>query len=464
MKSWRRSTWLIPMLLASLACQVVYHAFAPTGGSQINVRAHRPALKATHTALPPTATPLPSPTPTSTPTPTAVPSPTIAPTASPVHFAVFEDLWTTIRDFYLYPDFNGLDWQAVYNDYYQQISAGFEDEDFYAAMDRMVASLGDDHSFFLDPQRARAEDVGFAGENDYVGIGIVSNAVPERKRVTIVVVFPDSPADRAGLKPHDNIIAVNGTPILDESGFRRDLLRGPAGSEIELTVQTPDQEPRQIVLTRERIQGPLPVPSELLASNSGKQIGYLLLTGFADETIDDQVAQALDELSRDAALDGLIIDNRQNSGGADDIARGVLAYFTSGVLGHFVDRDNEMRPFRVSGSSIEGSNRLPLVILIGPNTVSFGEIFAGILKDSGRAYLIGETTEGNMELLWGYDFPDGSRAWIARERFRPTTHPELDWEQSGIIPDLVLASNWDEVTLGTDPVITAALEHLDRQP
>jgi C-terminal processing protease CtpA/Prc len=206
------------------------------------------------------------------------------------------------------------------------------------------------------------------------------------------------------------------------------------------------------------------VPSELLASNSGKQIGYLLLTGFADETIDDQVAQALDELSRDAALDGLIIDNRQNSGGADDIARGVLAYFTSGVLGHFVDRDNEMRPFRVSGSSIEGSNRLPLVILIGPNTVSFGEIFAGILKDSGRAYLIGETTEGNMELLWGYDFPDGSRAWIAREKFLPSRHPELDWEKSGIIPDLVLASNWDEVTLGTDPVIIAALQHLDQQP
>jgi len=217
-------------------------------------------------------------------------------------------------------------------------------------------------------------------------------------------------------------------------------------------------------LTRERIRGSLPVPSELLATNSGKRIGYILLSGFSDETIDDQVAQALNELSRDAPLEGLIIDNRQNSGGADDIARGVLAYFTSGVLGHFVDRNNELRPFQVIGNNIEGSNRMPLVILIGPNTISFGEIFSGILHDAGRAYLIGETTEGNMELLWGYDFADGSRAWIAREKFLPGKNPDQDWEESGIIPDLVLASNWDEVTLETDPVISAALDHLDQRP
>ena len=57
-------------------------------------------------------------------------------------------------------------------------------------------------------------------------------------------------------------------------------------------------------------------------------------------------------------------------------------------------------------------------MLVGPDTISFGEIFSGILKDQGRATLIGETTSGNVEILWGYDFKDGSRAWIAHDTFK----------------------------------------------
>ena len=115
----------------------------------------------------------------------------------------------------------------------------------------------------------------------------------------------------------------------------------------------------------------------------------------------------------------------------------------------------------------EGVQRmLPLVALVGPNTVSFGEIYSGVLRDMGRASIIGELTGGNVELLRGYDFEDGSRAWIANENFQPRNHPEQDWEASGIIPDITVASNWDEVTLQTDPAVQAALELLDtaRQP
>jgi C-terminal processing protease CtpA/Prc len=141
----------------------------------------------------------------------------------------------------------------------------------------------------------------------------------------------------------------------------------------------------------------------------------------------------------------------------------VLSYFTSGRLGFFIDRNQFQRPMRVRGNGIGGSDRLPLVVLVGPDTVSFGEIFSGILSDIGRAYLIGEPTEGNIELLWGYDFEDGSRAWLARETFRPLNHPDDDWETAGITPDMILSSNWDEVTTETDPLIQAALEYLDMQ-
>ncbi|MCP4372097.1 MAG: peptidase S41, partial [Deltaproteobacteria bacterium] len=79
------------------------------------------------------------------------------------------------------------------------------------------------------------------------------------------------------------------------------------------------------------------------------------------------------------------------------------------------------------------------------------------------AYLIGETTLGNVETLWGYDFEDNSRAWIAHDSFRPFFHPDEDWEQTGIIPHLTILANWDEYTFETDPVIAAAKAYLDER-
>jgi C-terminal peptidase prc len=370
-------------------------------------------------------------------------------------------LWRIVRDTYLYPDFNGLDWEAIGDEYRHKVEAGLTYTDFYAAMEEMISRLGDDHSVFLPPEEASAESAEFAGENDYVGIGVLTKVVTERKRLTILVVFPDSPAERAGLQPHDNILAVDGEAVVDEDGYRRNLLRGPENTTITLTVQTPGEAPRQVDITRQRVSGAVPVPYRELTTPKGKRVGYILLVTFADETVDDQVERALKALTAEAPLDGVILDNRQNSGGADEVARGVLGFFTSGTLGHFVDRDNRRRAFNIIGSDINGSMSVPLVVMVGSGTASFGEIFAGVLKDSGRAYIIGETTEGNIELLWGYEFEDGSRAWIAHETFRPRRHPNDNWEQSGIVPDLTVAVNWDEVTLESDAAIQAALEYLD---
>jgi C-terminal processing protease CtpA/Prc len=202
----------------------------------------------------------------------------------------------------------------------------------------------------------------------------------------------------------------------------------------------------------------VPVPNEVLSSPSGKRIGYILLVTFNDGTIDDQVGKVLNEMTSQGPLDGLIIDNRQNSGGADTILRGVLGYFTSGSLGYFISRETE-RPLQVDQLDINGSQQLPLVVLVGPGTASYGEVFSGVLKDVNRAYLIGETTDGNVETLWGYDFDDGSRAWLAHESFRPINHQEDDWEESGIIPDQTVIAGWDEYSLDNDPVVQAALDY-----
>jgi len=226
-------------------------------------------------------------------------------------------------------------------------------------------------------------------------------------------------------------------------------------------VQTPGGEPRQVSLTRRRVTGSVPVPYTEMITQGGKRVAYILLVTFADETVDNQVEHALKDLTSRGPLDGLILDNRQNSGGADNVTRAVLGFFTHGTLGHFIDRQKSRRAFNVIGTDINGSSEIPLVVLVGPGTVSFGEISAGVLKDTQRAHLIGATTEGNIELLWGFDFDDGSRAWIAHETFRPLNHPNENWEEIGIIPDVQAPSEWDLVTNDTDPAIQAALEYLD---
>jgi C-terminal processing protease CtpA/Prc len=246
---------------------------------------------------------------------------------------------------------------------------------------------------------------------------------------------------------------------LDENGLLQDIVRGPEGTTITMTVQTPGDKPRELHLTRHRITGDYPVVHRVITTPDGKRIGYILLITFEDSTVDEKVAAALQEMTADAPLDGLILDNRMNNGGSSTVLEPMLSYFAGGNLGYYINHD-EQRPLQVKLNDINGSSQVPLVVLIGPGTVSFGEIFAGILQDIGRAYLIGTTTDGNVEILWGYDLEDGSQLWLANETFRPLNHPDQEWEKSGIIPDLSAPGDFDQYSLDNDPAVLAAIGYV----
>jgi carboxyl-terminal processing protease len=399
--------------------------------------------------------------PTNTHEDSRVSSPTSA-TALPVasQLAIFEELWQIVERDYLYDDFNGLDWDSVYAQYRANIESGISDEDFYRNMAEMVQLLGDDHSVYLNPEEAAQEDAQYTGENDFVGFGVLLSAIPEKERAVILVTFDDSPAYEAGLKPRDSILTIDGQPVLNEEGFLNDSLLGPSGSTAILTVQTPGEDPRQISITRRQVTGSLPVPYSIITTPDGKRVGYILLVSFTDSSIERKIA-ALLGIFHNNEVEGIIIDNRMNEGGADTVLRQVLSYFTEGTLGYFINRRGKF-PLHINEPEyVLNSGELPMVVLVGPNTVSFGEIFSGILKDTHRAYLIGEKTDGNIEILWGYTFEDGSRAWIAHDTFRPVNHPEHDWEQTGIIPDLTIPVAWDEFSVTDDPAVQAALDYFD---
>jgi C-terminal peptidase prc len=370
-------------------------------------------------------------------------------------------MWSTVKDNYLYPDFNGVNWEDIYQEFLPRVQAGLTIQDFYAAMSEMIGRLNDEHSAFLNPQQVAEQEARYSGDFHYVGIGVVTMSVPERRRLTIGAVFPGSPAEKAGLRTHDNILQIDGVPIIDEKEDRRSLLRGPEGSQVTLTVQYPGEQPRQVTITRRAVQGSMPTPHQVLITPGGKRVGYILLLTFEDENIPNGVRQALKDLSRDGPLDGLIVDVRLNPGGASTIFENTISFFVQGAVGSIVNRQEKI-PVRVKGEDIQGSQGVPLVVLTGQRTSSFGEIFAGVLQDLGRATIVGETTDGNVELLEVYPLQDGSRLWLAHDTYRPLNHPDLVWEKSGIIPDIKVSSNWDEVTLETDPIVQAALAHFDQ--
>ena len=378
-----------------------------------------------------------------------------SPIAKTEQLKLFSGLARIIDEVYVYPDFNGLDWPSIVSEFRQKIESGLDTEAFYAEMEKFVSRLGDEHSYFESPVKAAAHKAELAGVNNYVGIGALFKPLAEKKRVTILAVMPDSSADHSGLQQHDALLAVDGLPMIENGKVYQQRTRGPECSAAVITLQSPDQSPREVTLVRYQVSAPVPIYARLVKTADGARVGYIFLPSFFDVTLPDQVKRALTDFG---VLDGLIIDNRMNTGGSSKVLMPILSYFASGTLGHFVSR-TATRPLEIIASPVGNSQKVPLVILVSKDTVSFGEIFSGVLQDVGRARIVGQRTAGHVETLHGYTFTDGSQAWIAQERFDPF-NSHADWKRRGVRPDVEAYADWDTFTFENDPGVAAAVKLL----
>jgi C-terminal peptidase prc len=417
-----------------------------------------PTAVAVPTAMPASprpAAPTARPTVAPTPAPTKAPPPTAAPTPEALSAIerqqVFEEVWRTVKQHYLYADFRGLDWDAMREEYEPRVEIDQDNEAFYADMAEMVARLGDHHSRFLPPAAAQAQDATTSGYESTVGIGVVTQ--PKADGAFIQMVFPDSPAARADMRPRDRIIAVDGRPYAASDG---DLL-GPAGTTVRLNVVRPGEKPRDVVLVRQEVQGRI----EPYYRRFPGDIGYVAISTLWVNDMDEQVSGALTELVSDGRLRGLILDVRANGGGWSKVLSGILSHFVRGQVGMFFDQ-RHVRPLVIAPPAGPDLRGLPLVVLVDGDTASYAELLAAVLQREGGALIVGTPTSGNTETIYAYTLKDGSRLWLAQEGFRLQNGANL--EGAGVQPESMVDVDWTRYSEDDDPQLLEALRLLGAGP
>ncbi len=418
---------------------------------------HTPtALPFTATLPAPTATVAARPTPTSSPfaaTPTVVittatplvPTPTLLSLED--RQQLFDQVWSIVYEHYLYADFRGVDWHGVRSEFAPQIALAESNEEFYALLSTMVQQLGDQHSRFLAPSAVEAENALTTGMKFNVGIGVVT--LPTSHGVLIRQIFPHSPAAQADLRPRDRIVAVDGVTTNVSN-----IIAGPEGTQVRLSVIRPGEDVRDVVITRQPVEGRITPVAQRLDGD----IGYLVVNTLWVHDMHEQVSGVLTDLVVERPLHGLILDLRSNPGGWRTVLSGILSHFVRGEAGAFFDQDQVM-PFVIEPGSGPDLHGLPLAVLVDRGTASYAELLAAILQTEANAVVIGLPLTGNIETIYAYDLAGGARLWVAQEGF--LLRNGINLEGQGLQPDVLIDLDWTRYSQETDPHIVAALQYLN---
>lgn len=258
---------------------------------------------------------------------------------------LLNEVWSLVKDEYIYTDFQGLDWQEARRVYLERVLEVKTNEEFYTTVDQMILELGDDHSVYLSPWSACQED-SYSDED----------------------VAPYEP-----------------------------------------TVKRLESEPSVLYID---------IPSFNIYD--------------ADLILDTQLRRVLQR----GRVRAVMIDLRHNYGGYLDTAYNVLSTFVRGRLGTEYDLYGETAVRREPGLYYRELRGIPIVVFVDADTHSAAELVAGILAQKRDAIIIGQTSAGNTEIVYPFDFSDGSRLWLATGGFQLDDGTSI--EGRGVIPDVVI--------------------------
>lgn len=293
----------------------------------------------------------------------------------------------------------------------------------YGSIRGLLASLDDPYSRFLEPTSYKEMKIRLSGS--YSGIGIYIGI----KDNQLIVISPikDTPAWKAGLRPKDKIITIEGKPTkdmaLDEAVS---IIRGPRGSMVSMgIIRGKEKEPKEYSIMRDKITIKS-VETDVLPGD----IAYIKLNTFENQNASDDMQKALEAMKGKGAK-GLILDLRNNGGGLLQNAIEIGSMFIKdGVIVYTIDRDGKKETISSSGNLIWSK---PVVILINESSASASEILAGALHDNNIAKLVGTRSFGKASVQNVKQLEDGSAVLLTIAKYR--TPNGTDISKKGIEPD-----------------------------
>jgi carboxyl-terminal processing protease len=321
------------------------------------------------------------------------------------------------------------------------------------ALAGMLGGLGDPYTTYLSPNEIRTLDEQLRGGN-FGGIGVY--IVQDQKTKAILVdPIEGNPAIKAGVRPGDTILAVDGHPTngqtLDQ--VEREI-RGPLGTKVSLLLRRHSTNQRAVVdVTRAEVH----VPSVQAKIENG--ISYVRLADFGSSSA-QEVRRALVN-AQQHGVHGYILDLRNNGGGLLDAAVDISSLFIpQGPIVSTIDRTGDKDVRDATGRTIDTK---PLVVLVNRYTASASEITAGAIQDYRAGTIVGEKTFGKGVVQSLYTMPDNGALKITTARY--VTPKGRDIQHKGIIPDVIVAQRVDAPIIDTpaDKQLAAAKSLIEKK-
>lgn len=316
----------------------------------------------------------------------------------------------------------------------------------------MVEQLGDPYSVYRSQEEQDAYMYNAMGE--FGGVGIVMSLDEGEEHTYVIQVYPDSPAEKAGIAEGDEILAVDGEAISADIEETASHVRGEVGSKVTITFyRSSDETTFDKTFKREELA------IELTASRMlNDTVGYLWISSFNSATAEETLS-AIAELET-AGATALVLDLRDNAGGSVMAAEQIADYFLDeGVIYSIIQKNGRETIIE----SDEEMDAIPLCVLVNDGTASAAELLCGALRDRGRASIVGETTFGKGIMQTRYQLPDGVLTLTFAEYATPNG---TRIHKKGIVPDKTIALpeddryRWPILSIEEDVQLQAAIQEL----
>jgi carboxyl-terminal processing protease len=382
-------------------------------------------------------------------------------------------VWNTINDRYYDPKLNGVDWKAARTRYEPQLAAAASDDQYWELLDKMAGELKDSHTRVESPKQVAQQK---AQESHSLGLSFIESA----DQLLLTGVHAESDAWWAGVRAGMTIKTIDGKPALAHyrelvaaaresstpwartRGALRKIVGGDVGTKSAMTFVRTDGSEINVTMARRKFRAAPDMTHRVLPSG----FGYVRFSSF-NYSLQSGIIDAIDSLKD---TPGLILDLRNNGGGAADMAAKIMERF-------FADDQKGVKLLTRTGKPVsiffidvmklepelkgvkEKAYTRPLVILTNNSSASASEVVSGALQDGGRATIIGQRTCGCLLGFLGYaDLPGGGQMAYSELGFVTRSGKRIEGE--GVIPDMEVKLDVQDYVLNRDRVLEAAEKFL----